>query len=139
MDSESSFSTLIFKRPEVLTQPDVSWLPTFTDTGTGSPVIGDVSIRLSPSTTTPSSGMRSPGRISTILPTTAEPAGTSRTVPFSSRRTVSRTKINGFHDLTAALFNRAVFECFTDPVEEHNSDRLPKLVDTESADGRDAH
>ena len=42
MDSESSFSTLIFKRPEVLTQPDVSWLPTFTDTGTGSPVIAGV-------------------------------------------------------------------------------------------------
>ena len=89
MDSESSFSTRIFKRPEVLTQPEVRVLPIVTDTGTGSPVIGEVSMRLSPSTTTPSRGMRSPGRICTIFPTAAEPAGISRTVPFSSRRTVS--------------------------------------------------
>ena len=32
-----------------------------------------------------------------------------------------------------------MLECFTDPVEEHNADRLPKLADTESTDGRDAH
>ena len=37
-----------------------------TDTGTGSPVIGEVSNRLSPSITMPSRGIRSPGRIRRI-------------------------------------------------------------------------
>ena len=72
----------------------------------------------------------------------ADNSGTGRNLADSTvfvKKNGLRTKINGFHDLTAALFNRAVFECFTDPVEEHNSDRLPKLADTESADGRDAH
>ena len=75
MDSDRGFSTCIFSWPEVLTQPEITLLPGPTPTGTGSPVTGEVSIRLSPSTITPSRGIRSPGRTSRMSPTWASSAG----------------------------------------------------------------
>ena len=75
IDSDNGFSTRIFNWPDVLTQPDVMGSPTDTPTGTGSPVIGEVSSRLSPSMITPSSGTLSPGRINRISSTFASSAG----------------------------------------------------------------
>ena len=46
MDSLKTFSTRMVSWPVVLTQPDVRLLPGATVTGTGSPVMGAVSIRL---------------------------------------------------------------------------------------------
>ena len=75
MDSERGFVTSIFSRPCSLTQPEMTSVPAIAVTGTGSPVTGEVSIRLSPSVTMPSSGIRSPGRTCRISPIWASSAG----------------------------------------------------------------
>ncbi len=83
--------------------------------------------------------MRSPGRICTILPTTAR---TGRDLSDSAvliQKNSLRAEIDGFHDLTAALLDCAVLERFTDAVEEHNADRLAKFTDRERTDRRNAH
>ena len=83
IDSASGLSTCICNTPCVLTHPEITVFPGCTLTGTGSPVIGEVSIRLSPSITVPSKGIRSPGRTKTISPTFACAAGmVSVSVPF---------------------------------------------------------
>ena len=96
-------------------------------------------MRLSPSTTTPSRGMRSPGRICTIFPTAAEPAGSPGQCRSPIQKNSLRAEIDGFHDLTAALLDCAVLERFTDTVEEHNADRLAEFTDRERTDRCNAH
>ena len=71
IDSDSGFSTFIFRTPCWLMQPEMTFVPGAALTGTGSPVTGDVSKRLSPSTTIPSRGILSPGRTRSISPTLA--------------------------------------------------------------------
>ena len=89
MDSERGFSTLILISPCSLTQPEMTSVPGCADTGTGSPVTGEVSIRLSPSVITPSRGILSPGRTSRISPTPAFSAGIVCTWSPWTRFTVS--------------------------------------------------
>ena len=50
-----------------------------------------------------------------------------------------RTKINGFHNLAAALFNGSVLECLADAVEEHYANRFRILMNHECTDGCDTH
>ena len=64
MESFNSCVTSKTMRPSTLMQPDITSVPTVALTGTGSPVTAAVSIRVVPSTTRPSNGIRSPGRIS---------------------------------------------------------------------------
>ena len=70
-------------------QPLVTESPHFTLTGTGSPVIGEVSSRLSPSVTVLSSGILSPGRISRISPVRASSAAITEVPSDVIRVTVS--------------------------------------------------
>ncbi|MCY1551977.1 hypothetical protein D9M68_883450 [compost metagenome] len=56
-------------RPSALTAPPVTLSPACLTTGRLSPVINDSSTWLDPVVTTPSTGMRSPGRITTVSPT----------------------------------------------------------------------
>ena len=92
MDSSNGFSTRMRNSPEILTHPETASEPSLTATGTGSPVTAEVSIRLSPSMTTPSNGIRSPGRTCTISPAFASSAGISVIWPSFSKRTTSGLK-----------------------------------------------
>ncbi len=65
--------------------PPITSSPSPTSTGTGSPVIIEVSTAELPATITPSLGTRSPGRTTTRMPTSRSSTATS--VP-SSRRAV---------------------------------------------------
>ena len=69
--------------PEVLMVAPITSSPGAISTGTGSPVTIEVSTALTPSTTTPSVAMRSPGRTTNRVPTVSCSTGTSR--PSSSR------------------------------------------------------
>ena len=89
MESSSAFSTRILRRPEVFTQPEITLSPIPAATGTGSPVTGEVSIRLSPSMIVPSSGIRSPGRTSRRSPGLACSAGITCTSLPCTRLTTS--------------------------------------------------
>ena len=92
IDSSRIFSTRIFNCPDVLTHPETILSPVFAITGTGSPVTGEVSIRLSPSMITPSNGIRSPGRTKRISPTFASSASIIRTSFPMTRLTTSGLK-----------------------------------------------
>ena len=89
MDSASTFSTRILSIPLVFTQPETISSPKARFTGTGSPVTGEVSTRLSPSITTPSKGMRSPARTKRISPTCTSSAGITFTSSPTSKFTTS--------------------------------------------------
>ena len=73
----------------MFTQPETTSLPSFTPTGTGSPVTAEVSIRLSPLTTTPSSGILSPGRTSIMSPISISSGSSSITLSPSIYLTTS--------------------------------------------------
>jgi len=63
-DNSVSFPTRrasIINRPEVLMDPAITSDPTFTSTGSDSPVSKELSTLDAPSTTIPSVGIRSPG------------------------------------------------------------------------------
>ena len=76
---ESSYSlvTLTLSIPSPFTHPDMISSPSETLLGTDSPVRADVSIKDSPSITTPSSGTLSPGLTTTILPISTSSGSTS--------------------------------------------------------------
>ncbi len=73
------------KAPAPFTAPPVTLAPSPFSTGTGSPVSIDSSMKLPPSTISPSAGMRSPGRTSTMSPRRRAESGISRA--FAPRRT----------------------------------------------------
>ena len=75
--------------PLPLTEPPITCAPTATATGRLSPVTSDASTSLLPSTTRPSTAMRSPGRTTTSSPTATCAIGSSTSRP--SRRTVARS------------------------------------------------
>ena len=77
------------KAPFWFTVPPTTGRPADFSTGTGSPVIIDSSTQLRPSTTSPSTGTRSPGRTSTRSPVATSAIGMSTTRP--SRRTWATT------------------------------------------------
>ena len=89
IDSESGLSTRILITPEIFRQPEVTALFGAIFTGTGSPVTGEVSRRLSPSMTVPSTGILSPARTRIISPVLAFSAGIISTVSPFTRFTVS--------------------------------------------------
>ena len=67
--------------PVPLTVPPVTWSPGAFSTGIGSPVTIDSSTLVAPSSTTPSTGMRSPGRTRSRSLTCTSSSGTSCSVP----------------------------------------------------------
>ncbi len=89
IECSNVFSTWIFNCPAVLMQPEVTASPGLAFTGTGSPVIGEVSKRLSPSIMMPSKGIRSPGRTIRISPHCASSAGSSFVESPVTKLTVS--------------------------------------------------
>ena len=70
-------------------EPPVSRPPSSRATGNGSPVSIDSSTCVCPSVTTPSAGMRSPGRTTSRSPTITSATGTSTSPVFDSRCTTS--------------------------------------------------
>ena len=72
------------KRPDVLMVAPVTSEPGETGTGTDSPVIIEASTSESPSVTTPSAAIFSPGRTKITVPTVSSSAGTSRWPPSAS-------------------------------------------------------
>ena len=76
-------------RPSALIAPPVTLSPACRATGRLSPVIIDSSTWLAPSCTTPSTGMRSPGRTTTRSPTFTCALGTSTSAPSRRTRAVS--------------------------------------------------
>lgn len=71
--------------PSAAMAPAVTWSPARLGTGRLSPVSIDWSTWLAPSTTVPSTGMRSPARTETASPTRTRAMGTSRSVPSAPR------------------------------------------------------
>ena len=82
------------RRARTVTAPVVFWVPPVTaspaafTTGSVSPVSMDSSTSVAPSTTTPSTGIFSPGRTSTVSPATTWANGTSRSSPPRTTRAV---------------------------------------------------
>jgi len=78
--------------PSSLTEPPVTVSPTALATGRLSPVISDSLTWLRPSMTWPSTGTRSPGRITTMSPTATCSTGVEISAPSTSTRaTVGRS------------------------------------------------
>ena len=72
------------KAPDRLTQPANTSSPAPQSRGRDSPVRAEASSWLSPSSTLPSRGIRSPGRSRMVCPTATSFASTVRSAPFSS-------------------------------------------------------
>ena len=79
-------SARITKPPVPFTVPPVTRLPGAFATGMDSPVTIDSSTALRPSSTTPSTGTRSPGRTRRRSPGRTSASGTSSSLPSSRRR-----------------------------------------------------
>ena len=101
MDSARTFSTWMRMVPVILTQPESTGSPTAARTGFGSPVTAEVSIWVSPSEMMPSSGMRSPGRMRRISPTSASSAGMV-SVPLA----VTRWTTSGRRSTASMIWSR---------------------------------
>ena len=71
-------------RPSPLMAPPVSLSPAALGTGSGSPVSMDSSTCVLPSATTPSAGMRSPGRTASMSPARSSSTGMSFSLPSQS-------------------------------------------------------
>ena len=69
VESSEAAVVFTFRRPSRLTVPLCTSEPSETPSGSDSPVIAAVSTRDVPESTTPSSGMRSPGFTSISVPT----------------------------------------------------------------------
>ena len=80
---------LIRSSPSPLRAPPITRAPGFLPTGRLSPVSRDSSASLSPSSTSPSPGKRSPGFTITISPMRSASAGISTACPPRSMRAVS--------------------------------------------------
>ena len=72
--------------PDVLRVAPITWSPARLKTGSGSPVIIDSSMALTPSITTPSVGTFSPGRILSKSPTCTCVSGMSSSLPSGLMR-----------------------------------------------------
>ena len=81
-------SARIVNEPVPLIVAPVTALPASLSTGIASPVTIDSSTVLRPSTTTPSTGIFSPGRTRMRSPTCTSASGTSRSSPSRTRRAV---------------------------------------------------
>ena len=82
-------SARMMRAPVSLIVPPMTRSPAVFWTGIGSPVIMDSLTELWPSTTTPSTGIFSPGRIRSLSPTCTWSRDTSSSEPFgNSRRAV---------------------------------------------------
>ena len=79
-------SARISRPPVPLTVAPVTFSPAVFSTGTGSPLIIDSSTLLWPSSTTPSTGIFSPGRTRRTSPTTTSSSATSCSVPSDDTR-----------------------------------------------------
>mmetsp|Transcript_61822 Transcript_61822/g.146361 ORF Transcript_61822/g.146361 Transcript_61822/m.146361 type:complete len:238 (-) Transcript_61822:323-1036(-) len=90
--------------PSALMAPPVTLSPTALGTGRLSPVMSDSSIWLRPSTISPSTATRSPGRMTTRSPTTTCSTGTSTSAP--SRRTLAVVGRNAFNARMASVVCR---------------------------------
>ena len=82
-------SAITSSRPLPLMAPPMTRCPTPLSTGKLSPVSRDSSTWLIPSTTTPSTGMRSPGRITTLSPTTSSARGRVTICPARTTLAIS--------------------------------------------------
>ena len=87
VDSPNDLVTRARTTPETLTQPESSSSPTPAGRGMDSPVSAMVSRLVSPSSTTPSSGTRSPGLTTMVSPTRTSAGLTTFSAP--SRTTVA--------------------------------------------------
>ncbi len=76
------------KLPVLLMVPPTTSAPIPLDTGSGSPVIMDSSMKDDPSTISPSTAIFSPGRTTTTSPTRTSASGTSTVTPFLTTRAV---------------------------------------------------
>ena len=76
------------KLPVLLSVPPMTSSPTCFSTGIDSPVIIDSSTALAPSVTSPSTGIFSPGRTTTVSPTRTSSTGRSISLPSRTTRAV---------------------------------------------------
>ena len=84
-DASPTCEVFTVMRPCPLTVPPITASPGCFSTGMGSPVTMDSSTKVAPSSATPSTATRSPGRTTTTSPTAMDAIGTSISAP--SRRT----------------------------------------------------
>ena len=99
-------------RPTPLTAPPVTASPTPFGTGMLSPLTRDSSTSLAPSTTSPSTGTRPPGRTSTKSPSRTRSAGTTVSVPSSANtQAVSGRSARSACNAAAALRLARLSKC----------------------------
>ena len=83
-----TFAASMRTPPDAFTEPPSKTSPARFSTGALSPVSIDSSTAVAPSMTTPSTGTRSPGRMSRTSPGTTALASTSSSAPFRITRAV---------------------------------------------------
>ncbi|MDT4848756.1 hypothetical protein FQZ97_828560 [compost metagenome] len=98
VDSAPTAVVSTSSRPSAFTAPPVTLSPACLATGRLSPVISDSSTWLDPMVMTPSTGIRSPGRITTVSPTFTCASGTSMS-PWGIRTRAT----SGLRALRAAM------------------------------------
>ena len=103
VDSAPTAVTCTRSRPSPLIEPPVTASPAPLWTGRDSPVISDSSSWLSPCSTTPSTGTRSPGRTITRSPGATRSAGISTMPSARSTRAVSGRSFERARMADAAL------------------------------------
>ena len=107
--------------------------------GTLSPVTGLSSTPEVPSVISPSAGIRSPGRTSTVWPMDRLAAGTSRVVSPVTSCAVFGHQIRQRPDAVARLAGGHAFQHLAHGEEEDDQRRLFRRVDEQRADGGDGH
>ena len=85
VESPNSLVVRTRSTPVRLTQPEITSSPGWMSRGRDSPVRAAVFRVETPSSTTPSRGTRSPGRMTMVSPTVTSSGSTRRVLPFSSK------------------------------------------------------
>ena len=119
--------------------PAMTGVPGAALRGTGSPVRAEVSTHASPAITSPSKGIRSPGRTTDFLAHLHMLRGNR--LQLSSPLHVSHvgTDIQERLDGAPGAVHRRVLNSLADGIEQHDAYRFRQLVDEHRTDGGDGH
>ncbi len=108
-------------------------------TGIGSPVMAASFAAATPSSTTPSTAMRSPGRATTVSPTAMSAAGTASSTPSRSDGRDRRRELHEPGDGPSRAVERRRLQHGAETEEEGDEARLGPLADRHRADHGKAH
>ena len=127
--SRRSRVTRTSSAPRPLIVPANTSSPGALSTGSDSPVTGAWLTALWPATTSPSSGIFSPGRMTITAPVAIASTATRRSPAASRTQRVGRRQIHQRADRVARAVERARFERLRDGEQEDDRRRLGPLAE----------